>query len=128
VEKVVGEIYKTGAACLGDDAMSVFLIEPVISSPLFVPEQDSAPLAPKKRVTFQEPHREYPDFLHGSSVYKNRLIPALMELQEEDVSGLENAVERLGVKQVEEFRKIELEQTKWWNKKCEQIALTLKAD
>ncbi|KAF2692095.1 hypothetical protein K458DRAFT_425906 [Lentithecium fluviatile CBS 122367] len=132
-EKVVGEIYKTGVACLGDEAMSFVLVPPsptADSSPLFVPEQDSLPHAPKKRVTFQEPdqQREYPNFLSGPSIYRNHPVAALPGLPEDEVRELEDAVGTLGVEQMEEFKRIEAEQSKWWKKKCEQIAQTLRAE
>lgn len=130
-EKIVGEIYKTGISCLGEEAMRAFLIEPKtspLSSPLFVPDHESVPSAPKKRVTFQELRPEYPAFLSGPSMYQNRPIAALPTLPEEEIWRLEDAVGDMGVKQVEDLEKIEMEQTKWWNKKCEQIAQTLKAD
>jgi hypothetical protein len=132
-EKIVGEIYKTGAACLGDAAMSSILLEPEASSPLS-PSRTSAqghpPMAPRKRVTFQEPklHREYPAFLYGPSMYRNHPIAALPAVPEDEVKQLGDAVGRLGVKQIEEFKKLETEQARWWNKKCSQVAQTLQAD
>jgi hypothetical protein len=130
-EQVVGEIYKTGVACLGHDTMRAFLVEPGGSSaslPRFVTEEESLLLAPKKRVTFQEPRRKYPSFLDGPSMYKNHPIATLPALPEDVLQELEDAVDMLGVKQVEELRKIEADQSKWWGKKCELIAQTLRAE
>jgi hypothetical protein len=60
--------------------------------------------------------------------FTNHPLVPLPALPEDEIKGLEDAVAKLGVKQIDELRKIEAEQTKWWNKKCEQIAQTLSAD
>jgi hypothetical protein len=65
---------------------------------------------------------------HFSLSFTNDTIAPLPILSEAEIKALEDAVAKLGVKQIDELRKIEAEQTKWWNKKCEQIAQTLRAD
>jgi hypothetical protein len=132
-EKIVGEIYKTGAACLGDEAMSSFLLEPETSSPPspnLLPELGSLLDAPKKRVTFQEPepHREYPNFLYGPSLCRDPPIAALPAVPVDEAKQLEDAVSRLGVKQIERFMELEAERAKWYNDKCLQIAKTLQSE
>lgn len=142
-EQIVSEIWKVGTQCLGEDAMSELLEQQPPSSParnaeptLFVPEQGSSPLPtrtaenkdPKKHVTFQTPQRDLPRFLLAPSVYRNHPIPTLPDLPEKEAKTLEDVVAKLGVEQIDELKRIDKEQQKWWGKKTQQIAMALGDD
>lgn len=141
-EKVVGEIWKVGVTCLGDDAMRSMLLEdPEPSTPqvrdtdqeflLSVPEHSPPNRETKhikKRVSFQTPRPELPKFLYAPSSSKGNALPRLPRVPSEEAKRLDDMVIKLGAEQIEEFRKIDAEQQKWWNKKTQQIAMTLKDD
>jgi hypothetical protein len=137
-EKVVGEIYKLGVTCLGDEATKRLglLVEPktksetsqALSTLFDVGDEEEKTAGARENGTGQGSGKEYPAFLSGPSVFANKPLAPLLYIPEQEVQELQKRVGELGVKQVEDLRKIEEEHAKWWNKKCEQIAQILQAD
>jgi hypothetical protein len=148
-EAVVGEIWKLGAQCLGEEAMESMLFtsedEPDFSSPtatadsaLFVPEQGTS-LRPrtKKRVTFETPadEDELPDatnsaltFLYQPTRVRLAPVPAAPVLPKREVKDLVAQVEELGLREIEEFKKTEKDYSVYWQKKNSRLAQVLAED
>lgn len=140
-EGVVGEIWKMGVSCLGEDAM----VEAFLSPPpdeelaekqddgtsLFVPEQS------KKRVTFENPPLpEVPDFLTSTSqlpefltrASKMKALPRLPELAREEVDKMEVAVSELGDEHVADMRAVDREYQKYWERKLGSMRRAVEGD
>ncbi|CAI6338189.1 unnamed protein product [Periconia digitata] len=134
-ETVVGEIWKTGVNYFGEDVMQELFVDGDLSnasSPapddqmpgnhlddadsLFVPERSpQAKTASKKRVTFQEPPIELPEFLTSASRFKG--LPRPTELPHTEIKALEQVVGELGKEHVAEMKGIDKEYQRFWEKK-----------
>jgi hypothetical protein len=118
-------------------------------STLFVPEQGTSPLSKKKksgptkkRVTFlgdedtQGQDRygaslttSFPKFLYQPSRYPfdQALYVPRREL-EKDIKRLDQEIEEMGTKQINDFANIEKEQRAFWKKKTAQLARALREE
>jgi hypothetical protein len=130
-ETIVGEIWKTGLSCLGEEAMAqLFLVSQDVlptaeeEDSLFVPEH--SPRNGKKRVTFAEPAPELPDFLLGSSRLKP--IPHLPELPKDAIKSLQDTVINLGSEHIAELKNMEDDEQKKWKKQMGSVIQALKDD
>ncbi|KAJ4294474.1 hypothetical protein N0V90_008165 [Kalmusia sp. IMI 367209] len=128
-EKTVGEIWKVGVDCMGEDAMSaLFLTQAPSSTSATAPVKedfsmlfDLGPKLARKRVTFHMPQAEPPAFLYATSTYIEALtIPE--QVSKQDVNLLEHTIDSLGGAQIEDLRQIDEAHKNWWNKKSNQIA------
>ncbi|KAI2485647.1 hypothetical protein Ptr902_04587 [Pyrenophora tritici-repentis] len=155
-ETVVDEVWKLGTVCLGEETMKELLFTeprfnglsyypcPLSSSPsratdaestLFVPEQDSSPLAKKSRpckkhVTFLDeemsevndeytaaPTSEFPEFIYQGSDYQEEDFPTIPTLPEKEAKELNMRIEDLGSKEIEAFHKMNEDHQAFWEKK-----------
>ncbi|KAF2833963.1 hypothetical protein CC86DRAFT_339643 [Ophiobolus disseminans] len=149
-ETLVGEIWKVGVHCLGEDIMKSMLLtnkdgyvlsscpskvtEP--ASTLFVPEHGTSPAPRKKRVTFETPtiaNDDLPntetvsfDFLYQPTRLRLEPLPAVPALPEKAIEDLSVQVKELGSKQLEDYRKVERENHAHWQKKTAQLMNVLK--
>ncbi|KAF2848961.1 hypothetical protein T440DRAFT_453367 [Plenodomus tracheiphilus IPT5] len=148
-EMVVGEIWKLGVACLGQDTMEqllltksdthmadVFMSDAMkAESTLFIPEHgSSSPVCGesrgKKHVTFETPgvHDEATDdlaFLYQPSRYRKDSLPLAPPLPEQDVRALAREIKELGGPHMEEMHKIGKEKQQFWKRKTKQIMQSL---
>ncbi|KAI8934258.1 hypothetical protein NX059_009001 [Plenodomus lindquistii] len=147
-EAVVGEIWKLGVTCLGEDSMEQLLltqgngsmIEDLASdvtrveSSLFVNEQGSSSPAResrgKKRVTFKTPSDQDKTgvdlaFLSQPSRYKKDTLLLAPPLPEQDVRGLTKEIKELGKREMEELQEINKEKQQFWKRKTNQIMKSL---
>ncbi len=139
-EVIVGEIWKLGVSCLGEDVMKDLLFSPQDTSEeadltLFVPEEGTSPAASykppasKKHVTFEadEEADASLNFLYQPSLYRNTvgIAPAIAD---NEIDELEAGISGLGQKQLEEFKKIEKDHQTFWRKKNAQLTKALKND
>jgi hypothetical protein len=151
-EAVVGEIWKVGVQCLGEELMESMLFTNKdaldFSSPttkadsaLFVPEEGSSPrprtARNKKRVTFETPgsEEELPGtknsalgFLYQPTRVRLAPVPAVPALPKKEIRDLMTQVEELGQKELEEFKKAEREYKVYWQKKNKRLAQVLAED
>lgn len=153
-EAVVGEIWKVGVQCLGEESMEALLFTnratrelssspskaTVAESTLFVPEHASSPplgrTRSKKRVTFEAPNvsDELPiastatlAFLHGPSRLRGwQPVPGVPALPKQLVVDLGAQIKELGKKEVEEYRKAERDYQDHWQKKTAQVLSVFK--
>lgn len=130
-ECIVGEIWKCGIQILGQEKMSELLDlsadavpQPEAKSALFVPEDGDDELAfmseapkSKKRVSFKD---DIPVFLTMPSKIIVPVQP-LPDTPKEEIRELEDAVSKLGVKEVAELGTLYKMQDKWWEKKTKQL-------
>jgi hypothetical protein len=151
-EAVVGEIWKVGVQCLGEDLMESMLfthkdgldvLSPTTTpeSTLFVAEQGTS-LRPrtarnKKRVTFETPGSgdELQDagntalaFLYQPTRVRLAPVPAVPAMPKQEASDLMTQVRELGQKELEELRKAEREYKLYWQKKNRRLAQVLAED
>jgi hypothetical protein len=148
-EAIVGEVWKLGVQCLGEELMESMLFTDKdgmdLSSPttraesmLFVPEQGSSPRPrTKKRVTFDTPGAEknLPEatnsalaFLYQPTRVRLAPVPAAPAMSKKEVEDLEKQVEELGQKELEEYRKAERDYSIYWQKKNKRLAQVLAED
>jgi hypothetical protein len=148
-EAIVGEIWKLGVQCLGEELMEPTLFTDKdgmeLSSPstrtesmLFVPEQGTSPRPrTKKRVTFDTPddEDELPGatnsalaFLYQPTRVRLAPVPAAPAMPKKEVENLEKQVEELGQKELEEYRKAERDYSIYWQKKNKRLAQVLAED
>jgi hypothetical protein len=145
-ETIVGEIWKVGVQCLGEDVMEAMLFTNVAghapsSSPskvavaestLFVPEFTSPPrkTRSKKRVTFEvfEDEEELPtasnaslDFLYQPTRVRAKAVPVVPAVSEQDIKNLEWQIKELGKTETETYRKAERDYQAHWQKKTAQL-------
>jgi hypothetical protein len=134
-EAVVGEIWKVGVQCLGEDMMESILFtrkqihaQAVWSSPteaestLFVPGQGTSPprrtMRGKKRVTFVEDGGEEEQlredkmngplwFLYQPTRLRLGPVPSVPALPKGEIEDVEMKVEELGQKELEELKRAE---------------------
>lgn len=148
-EMIVGEIWKLGVTCLGQDTMERLLItqdgkkmtsgfppDPEkADSTLFVPEHGGS-TPPRghgrstKRVTFQvseTPSRtsESWEFLHQPSRYPKESLPSTPPLPKQEVRRLTKNIKELGGVQVEDLHKIGREKQQFWKRKTMLIMQSL---
>jgi hypothetical protein len=130
-ECIVGEIWKCGVQILGQEKMSELLDlspgvaqQPEVKSTLVVPKDGDDELqlvgeVPKckKRVSFKD---DIPAFLTKPSKIIVPLQP-LPDTPEQDIRELEEAVVKIGVKEVAELGTLYEMQNKWWEKKTKQL-------
>lgn len=151
-ETTVGEIWKVGVQCLGEDAMRSMLFTKsdatdVASPPtqaestLFVPEQGTSPQPrterTKKRVTFEtsvtnedpkmSPKRTL-DFLYQPTRLRLVPVPTIPTLPKQQLSVLEAKVQELGKKEFDDYKKAEKDYKIYWKKKNEKLAQVLVED
>jgi hypothetical protein len=148
-EAIVGEIWKFGVQCLGEEVMESLLFtskdgldfsSPIATaeSTLFVPEQGTS-LRPrtKKRVTFETPadEDELPDatnsalaFLYQPTRVRLAPVPAAPVLPKREVKNLVVQVQELGSKEIGEFKKAERKYSVYWQKKNRRLAQVLAED
>ncbi|KAF2035507.1 hypothetical protein EK21DRAFT_54407, partial [Setomelanomma holmii] len=147
-EIIVGEIWKLGVQVLGEEALDELLFtkqpdasdspspsQPTeVESTLFVNEY-STPLPArharsKKRVTFepletgnQLPHKssQHLAFLYGLSLLRVKPVNPSPILPAQGIEDLEERVNELGEKELEEYRKAEKEYHQFWRKKMTQL-------
>lgn len=148
-EMIVGEIWKLGVTCLGQDAMASLLLSKAseqsvgefpsdttkAESTLFVPEHGSpSPVQDgsrgKKHVTFETPHireglTDDLAFLSQLSRYKNDTLLAAPPLPEQDVQNMKKEIKRLGKKEMEKLQDIGKEKQQFWKRKANQIMKSL---
>ena len=157
-ETVMGEIWKVGVSCLGEETMKDLLLPAHASqeSPsyvskatgtdpsLFVPERGSSPSPPQKliatskRVSFDAldagdnaditPALSFPSFLRGPSRYQNQGPPTVPPVPEREIKRFETTIETLGQKQADEFRSIEKDHRDFWKKKNARLTHALRDD
>lgn len=147
-ELIVGEIWKLGVQCLGEEAMDAMLFtdkpnRELSSSPskatlaestLFIPEHDASPALDKtrskKRVKFVSPDvtDELPtatsaslEFLHGPSHWLVGPVSGMPNLLEQDIKQVDSRIKELGQKELEEYRKAERDYQAHWQKKTAQL-------
>ena len=148
-ETIVGEIWKLGVSCLGQDTMEQLSLAQdggqlttgfpsdmtKADSTLFVPEHaSSTPLRAtgrgKKHVTFQvsatpSQTTEYRAFLDQPSRYPKDSLPMAPLLPTQEARKLTKEIKELGKLQVEELRKIEKEKQEFWKRKTKLIMQSL---
>jgi hypothetical protein len=137
-ETIVGEIWKVGVLCLGEETMESLLFtkkdihEPSslstnAESTLSVPGQGTSPplrtSRSKKRVTFEtlDVQDDLPsvtnnalDFLYQPSRLRSKPVPAAPTMPEQELKKLETQVRELGKKEMEEYRKVEKAHKVYW--------------
>jgi hypothetical protein len=152
-EAVVGEIWKVGVQCLGEELMESMLftskdvldvLSPTTTaeSTLFMAEQGTSPrprtVRNKKRVTFDTPGSTGADlletgkgalkFLYQPTRVRLAPVPAVPPMPKHEASNLMTQVRELGQKELEEFRKAEREYKVYWQKKNRRLAQVLVED
>jgi hypothetical protein len=151
-ETTVGEIWKVGVQCLGEDTMrSMFFpnedATELSSSPaqaesiLFVPKQGTSPqprtTCIKKRVTFEtsitnEELSELPkktlDFLYQPTRLRLAPVLSIPALPKQQVGALKGQIQELGRKEFDEYKKAEKDYKMYWQKKNERLAQVLVED
>lgn len=141
-ERVVGEIWKCGVQILGKEEMGKFLVagnavdgqeKDEEGASLFVPEHGDAEQkrhqskkGSKKRVKFGDPEKELPEFI--THVRKGEGVPAAPEVPVREVREMEKRIESLGVKRIEELKRLNEEQDAWYRKKTQQLLTVWQAD
>jgi hypothetical protein len=147
-ETTVGEIWKVGVQCLGEEVMEQMLFTGTeLSSPagaestIFVPEQGTStpPRVPrnKKRVTFETPAPEEDDssstkkalhFLYQPTRLRLAPVPAMPSMPKQELGELETRIKELGQKELDEYKKAEGDYKVYWQKKNERLAQVLVED
>jgi hypothetical protein len=155
-ETTVGEIWKVGAQCLGEQVIESMLFtkkqraQDVWSSPieaeskLFVPAQETSPPRRtawgKKRVTFVEDvDREIqpPDSRRMNSPLHFLYQPTRLHvgpvlnvpvLPKREIGDVEVQIKELGQEQFEELKKAEKDYKMYWQRKNERLAQVLSED
>lgn len=151
-ETTVGEIWKVGVQCLGEDAMrSMFFTNSDVTelasppmqaeSALFVPEQGTSPqprtARTKKRVTFETPGtNEDPeispkktlDFLYQPTRLRLAPVPMIPKLPKQQFGALEAKIQELGRKEFDDYKQAEKDYKIYWKKKNERLARVLVED
>jgi hypothetical protein len=132
-ETVVGEIWKVGINCLGEDAMFALLVtQPAPPSPPAQIERYSLTLAdidPRpshKKVKFEEPTLKLPKFLATASMYPDLAIPR--KVSDGDVKTLKGKVDDLGTEQIDALAKVKKDGEIWWEKKQAQMVIALQKE
>ncbi|KAF2266642.1 hypothetical protein CC78DRAFT_122036 [Lojkania enalia] len=127
-ETVVGEIWKCGVQFLGEEKMREMLMpstqnhtgDKEQAKELVVAgdgDQDAGAKG-KKKVAFRDP---LPRILTQPSAFQRSVQP-LPDVPGDEVQKLEDMIDGLGAKQIEEFRKLDKEEKKWWRRKEGRIA------
>jgi hypothetical protein len=150
-ETMVGEIWKLGVQCLGEESMEAMLFTTnkvsrelssspsqgtVAKSTLFIGEHDTSPplrrTRSKKHVTFEAPE-ELPTasntslaFLHQPSRLNVGPAPGVPALSQHHVEELDAQIKELGNKEIEEYRKAERDYHAHWQRKTAQLVRVLK--
>ncbi|KAF1922069.1 hypothetical protein BDU57DRAFT_554043 [Ampelomyces quisqualis] len=151
-ETTVGEIWKVGVQCLGEDAMKSMLFtqkdatelssSPVqAESALFVPEQGTSPPPRtahiKKRVTFEKSVadeglsvllKKTIDFLNQPTRLRLAPVPTMPALPKQQLDTLEAKIQELGRKEFDEYKKAKKDYKVYWQKKNERLAQVLVED
>ncbi|OAG07687.1 uncharacterized protein CC84DRAFT_1144413 [Paraphaeosphaeria sporulosa] len=133
-ETVVGEIWKVGINCLGEDAMSALLLikpAPPPSPPakaerysLMLADLDPRPV--RKKVKFEESAPKLPRFLTSASRYADLPIPK--QISKDDIKMLTEKVNDFGTEQIEALTKVKKDGEIWWEKKQAQMMIALQED
>ncbi|KAJ4357784.1 uncharacterized protein N0V89_002360 [Didymosphaeria variabile] len=133
-ETVVGEVWKVGISCLGEDAMSALLLTQSTSpSPppaqverhsLMLADIDSKPV--RKKVKFEEPAAKLPRFLSAASRYL--VIPVSEQVSKTDVKTLKEKVNEFGTEDIDALAKVKKDGDKWWEKKQAQMIVALQKE
>ncbi|KAF9738816.1 hypothetical protein PMIN06_004532 [Paraphaeosphaeria minitans] len=133
-EAVVGEIWKVGVDCLGEDAMSALLLTkpaPPPSPPvkaerhgLLLADLDPRPV--RKKVKFEEPAPKLPKFVSTSSRLPDLPIP--QQVSKEDVKMLKVKVNDFGNEQIDALAKVKKDGEVWWEKKQAQMMIALQKE
>lgn len=140
-EATVGEIWKIGVQCLGEQALeSMFftdkdadelqLLTTKAEPTLFVAEQGTSPpphaAANKKRVKFDTPgdengppllNKQALHFLYQPSRLRVAPVPDMPTLPKEEIGALETQIKELGDKQLEDLKQAEKDYKLYWKKK-----------
>lgn len=150
-ETMVGEIWKLGVQCLGEESMEAMLFTAnktsrelssspsratVAESTLFLPKHDTSPplrrTRSEKHVTFEAPE-ELPAatstslaFLHQPSRLNVGPAPCVPALSQHHVEELDAQIRELGNKEIEEYRKAERDYHAHWQRKTAQLVRVLK--
>ncbi|KAF1960359.1 hypothetical protein CC80DRAFT_292518 [Byssothecium circinans] len=136
-EIIMGELWKTGVTCLGEETMaSLFIVTPEAEAlpptkedSLFIPEHSpdlNGNETGKKRVAFQESTPELPSLLLRPSVLEP--VTQAPVLSEEMVREIQSEVINLGNEQVDELMRVAEDQKKLWKKKIGNVMRALKDD
>jgi hypothetical protein len=132
-ETVVGEIWKVGINCLGEDAMSALLVtQPAPPSPSAQVERhnlmlaDLDPRPARKKVKFEEPAPKLPKFLATASRYRDLPIPE--QVSKGDVKTLKDTINDLGTEQIDALVKVKKDGEIWWEKKQAQMVIALQKE
>lgn len=133
-ETVVGEIWKVGVNCLGEDAMSTLLLTqpaPPPSPPakaerysLMLADLDPKPA--RKKVKFEEAPLKLPKFLSTPSRCPD--LPFPEQISREDIKVLEEKVDDFGTEQIESLAKVKKDGEMWWEKKQAQMLIALRKE
>lgn len=155
-ETIVGEIWKVGMQCLGEEVMESMLFtnkqneqDEISSSPanarstLFIPEQATSPphrtARGKKRVTFVEDvdeEMQLPSkttngplhFLYQPTRLRVGPVPVVPALPKQDIKDVEMRIKELGQKELEEHKKAERDYKVYWQRKNARLAQVLDED
>lgn len=145
-EATVGELWKVGVQCLGEQAMESMLfmdkdaeklqlLTTKAEPTLFVAEQGTSPpphaAANKKRVTFDTPddcneppllNKRALHFLYQPSRLRVAPVPDMPALPKEEIGALETQIKEFGEKQLEDLKQAEKDYKLYWKKKNKLMA------
>jgi hypothetical protein len=151
-ETIVGEIWKVGVQCLGEEVMESMLFTDgdateLSSSPtragstLFVSEQGTSTPPrvnrSKKRVTFETRvlEKDGPDstkkalpFLYQPTRLRLAPVPGMSAMPKQELCELETRIRELGQKELDAYKKAERDYKAYWQKKNERLAQVLVED
>jgi hypothetical protein len=151
-ETIVGEIWKIGVQCLGEEVMESMLFtdkaatelssSPIrVESTLFVPEQGTSTpprtTRNKKRVTFETPvsEKDAPSstkdalhFLYQPTRLRLAPVPTLPSMPKQELVDLETRIKELGQKELTDYMTAERDYRVYWQKKNERLAQVLVED
>ncbi|KAF2441717.1 hypothetical protein P171DRAFT_488160 [Karstenula rhodostoma CBS 690.94] len=133
-ETVVGEIWKVGINCLGEDAMSALLLTrptPPPSPPakterhsLMLADLDPKPV--RKKVKFEEPAPKLPKFLSTASRYP--VLPIPEQVSKDNVKMLKGKLNDFGTEHIDALAKVKKDGETWWKKKQAQMMIALQKE
>ncbi|KAL1612364.1 hypothetical protein SLS60_000590 [Paraconiothyrium brasiliense] len=130
-ELVVGEIWKVGISCLGEDAMSAVLLTQSVSPPpspiqaerhtLMLANLDLNPV--RKKVKFEEPAAKLPRFLSAASRYP--VIPIPEQVSKKDIKAFKEKINDFSTEHIDALTKVKKDGDQWWEKKQAQMIVAL---
>lgn len=133
-ETIVGEIWKVGVKCLGEDTMfALLLTKPAPPPPppvkaerhsMMLAELDIKPA--RKKVKFEEPALILPEFLSFAPRFPELPVPE--QMSKDEVKMLQGKVNNLGTEQIEALAKVIKDGEKWWEKKQAQMMMALQTE